>query len=698
MSPHPANPRTPRYRRLAYGLPAVVSFGLYLVTMAPTVTSADSGELIAAAHGFGIPHPPGFPLWTILCGLFVEVVPVGSIAWRANLFSALCSSLATLPLFAAIVSCGLRRSVALSASLIWACSGTLWSQSVITEVYGLNALLCASMIWAFIKWFQTRQDRYLIWASLFFGLGMANHHTIAFVALALGLWAAASELSLLRKPKLIGACLSVFVAGLLPYIYLPLRAQADPPMNWGDPSSPERFVAHVARAQYGLTAPLEVHHPRSLRRFAAQCAYVGGVVGRDLTPPLAVLGGAALAVMLYRRNPFALMVLLILLSSGALFLLISNIDLDRSVRFAMQVFFIPLSLALVIPIAFALNWLVAMVATVQPRMASKLIAAAIPLSAALLPALMNYRRCNYAEYWYAQDHAQNMLVSMVPNAIILPGGDHAAFPLMYMTMVEGVRPDVTIADKYGYVDPAVLRSLAADTNRRADLTTEADRRAWIMNAPNRPVYVNVKTRSPVQGASFVPVGVVYRLLPRHASVDHGVWDNIHYRNVDRPASRLDLGACHILADYYFFRGLNSLRLGLTDQALASFKTSTTYTHGIKESFNNVGSALAEHGLTVEATEYLEHARSLDKSYLTPRRNLVRIYEHSRQWTRLEQLLRELIAAEPQDYRAYSQLGTVLANVQKDSVGAREWWERSLELNPQQPRVREALAKLDEASR
>ncbi len=77
---------------------------------------------------------------------------------------------------------------------------------------------------------------------------------------------------------------------------------------------------------------------------------------------------------------------------------------------------------------------------------------------------------------------------------------------------------------------------------------------------------------------------------------------------------------------------------------------------------------------------------------------MRIYEHSRQWTRLEQLLRELIAAEPQDYRAYSQLGTVLANVQKDDAGARQWWERSLELNPQQPQVREALAKLDELGR
>src|SRR5213079_751863 len=44
----------------------LVALFLYSWTLAPTVTLTDSGELIVVAHGLGVAHPPGFPLWVIL--------------------------------------------------------------------------------------------------------------------------------------------------------------------------------------------------------------------------------------------------------------------------------------------------------------------------------------------------------------------------------------------------------------------------------------------------------------------------------------------------------------------------------------------------------------------------------------------------------------------------------------------------------
>ena len=79
----------------AYSVPLVAGFvclSVYTITLAPTVTSEDSGELIAAAHCFGVPHPPGYPLWTMLCGAFIRVFAIGSVAWRANLLSAVCAA------------------------------------------------------------------------------------------------------------------------------------------------------------------------------------------------------------------------------------------------------------------------------------------------------------------------------------------------------------------------------------------------------------------------------------------------------------------------------------------------------------------------------------------------------------------------------------------------------------------------------
>src|ERR1051326_5654380 len=56
---------------------------VYIWTLAPTVTLVDSGELIVAAHGLGVAHPPGFPLWLILAHLF-SLIPIASIVFRIN--------------------------------------------------------------------------------------------------------------------------------------------------------------------------------------------------------------------------------------------------------------------------------------------------------------------------------------------------------------------------------------------------------------------------------------------------------------------------------------------------------------------------------------------------------------------------------------------------------------------------------------
>jgi hypothetical protein len=127
--------------------PALLSLSVYLLTLAPTVTSEDSGELISAAHYFGVPHPPGYPLWTMLCGTFIKIVPFGTIAWRANLFSAVCTSLSTIPLFLALGTLGTCWPASLCASLVWAFSRTLWSQSVITEVCRSRHFTLAPVFW-----------------------------------------------------------------------------------------------------------------------------------------------------------------------------------------------------------------------------------------------------------------------------------------------------------------------------------------------------------------------------------------------------------------------------------------------------------------------------------------------------------------------------------------------------------------------
>ena len=70
----------------------LISFGIYLKTLAPTITGGDSGELIANAYTLGISHPPGHPLYCLLGRLFT-FLPFASLAYRVNLMSPLVASL-----------------------------------------------------------------------------------------------------------------------------------------------------------------------------------------------------------------------------------------------------------------------------------------------------------------------------------------------------------------------------------------------------------------------------------------------------------------------------------------------------------------------------------------------------------------------------------------------------------------------------
>ena len=79
----------------------VSALGVYLLTLAPTVTLVDSGELILACHSLGIAHPPGFPLYVLIGHLFAQL-PFDHVAYRLNLTSAFFAALTTLTVFCAV--------------------------------------------------------------------------------------------------------------------------------------------------------------------------------------------------------------------------------------------------------------------------------------------------------------------------------------------------------------------------------------------------------------------------------------------------------------------------------------------------------------------------------------------------------------------------------------------------------------------
>ena len=65
----------------------------YWSTVMPNIGLNDDGEMATAALHFGVMHPSGYPLWTILAGLFSHLIPFGNGSWKINLFSGLCTAI-----------------------------------------------------------------------------------------------------------------------------------------------------------------------------------------------------------------------------------------------------------------------------------------------------------------------------------------------------------------------------------------------------------------------------------------------------------------------------------------------------------------------------------------------------------------------------------------------------------------------------
>jgi hypothetical protein len=97
-----------RWDWIAGFLTAIISFGVYLYTLAPDVTLEDSGELAVGSMYAGVPHPPGYPMWTIYSWVFTKILPFSNIAWRVAVSSA----------FAAALSCGIIAMMVSRGSIL----------------------------------------------------------------------------------------------------------------------------------------------------------------------------------------------------------------------------------------------------------------------------------------------------------------------------------------------------------------------------------------------------------------------------------------------------------------------------------------------------------------------------------------------------------------------------------------------------
>ncbi|MCE7933448.1 MAG: DUF2723 domain-containing protein [Chlorobi bacterium CHB2] len=149
------------------------------------------------------------------------------------------------------------------AALLTGLTATWWNQGNGFEVYSLHALMLPTIVLLFFRYLdheesQAADDAPIAfsrrgWAfSIAVGLSFTNHLTTVLLAPALlALFFARLGFSVATFHRLL-LLVPGFLIGLLPYLWLPLRASMEPMFNWGNPVTAQMFFRHITGQQYQI--------------------------------------------------------------------------------------------------------------------------------------------------------------------------------------------------------------------------------------------------------------------------------------------------------------------------------------------------------------------------------------------------------------------------------------------------------------
>ena len=429
---------------------------LYVVTTAPDVLPADSGEFQIVASVGGVAHPPGYPLYTMIGWLFTRLVPVGNEAYRLNMMSALLAA-ASLTLIGAATrrwarKLGFERPAALIggvvAALTLGTATTFWSQATIANIRMPTVLAAALALYALARFAdapdQHHADRAVLLLALAMGLGIGHHPSLVFVGIFFVVYLALTDPRFFLQPRRWWKPLLVVVLSLLPLLYLPLRGAAGAPLSPPGLNEWDGFVHHVTAQgfegdMFAFANAEALPHRLTLvpTLFLLQFNRVLLVAS--------VLGLLVLAWLDWR--------LLILLAGGLILHTFVSITYraPQTVEYMMPAY---------LPIAVSVGMLTAwFLSSLLPRRISGLsvakyakAGAALLAAAVLLAGLVNGLNHAPSFLTLADDHSTREMMESIlgpapANALILADWRWAT-PLWYLQWVEGQRPDVDVQYVY----------------------------------------------------------------------------------------------------------------------------------------------------------------------------------------------------------------------------------------------------------
>ena len=485
----------------------LLPLALYVPLIPPGLTFGDGPELLTAILTWGVAHPSGYPLYTLL-GQLPARLPFGTPHFNVALaVSAVPAAVACRLLYATLRRLAVGPAWAVVTALAFALNGAMLKLATRVEVYALHALLQALTLYALVRLDERPAERrwvFLTAAAL--ALGLTNHLTTVLLLppAVLGLLLIARRAVL--RPRTIAKILAIGLGVGLLYLYLPLQAAANTGdrITWGDPQTLGRFWSHVTGAEYR-----HFRHPGAL---AAGLEGVAGALRADLFPGVVLVSLLGLVEGLRRRRRIALPVVLFALLQLVYVAAYDIEDIDT--------YYPGLYLPVLVLAGLGADWLVA-ARLPETGWVRRAIVAAAALWVGTL--WWSHRDLRYRD-GLAQAMSAQVVAGLPAHAVVFTTGDAHTFPLWYEAYVVHPDRDLVVLDvdmfsrseKQWYRE--TLRRRHPDVHWPSDAEALLRRRRWVprfirLNAPRYAFAALLDAPWDIPGSYAVNAGWAVRVLP-----------------------------------------------------------------------------------------------------------------------------------------------------------------------------------------
>ena len=422
--------------------PGLFALAVYVRTLAQGVYGFDSAELATGAYTLGIVHPTGYPTYLMLAKLFT-FLPVENVAYRVNLLSAVLGA-GTVWLLARLATriSGSRWAGWVGAGML-AFAYSFWSMSIVAEVYTLHTALIALCLLLLDQWIAKDDNRYLYGLALVFGLSLTNHIS-AILFVPLFAWPVLTNIRRLDLVRVVPRCAFLFLIGLIPYLYLPMRYAADPPLNYVrtyyeiDLTTVEGLLWMITGRAYGFFA-----FGYDLNAYLGELLKMGDALWRNFTGLGVLLGLIGVASLLLRRKKMVLPIIFGFAANIAFFAGYAVGDKNNMLLGAWLLW--------AIFVAEGARTLIDSLRKVSfqnmtmPRAVPK-VGAGLMIISVFVMAAANARWLDMSRAFGAELYARQIL-STVPEGSLVMGPWSSSVVLEYFQEVEGLRPDVEIFNR-----------------------------------------------------------------------------------------------------------------------------------------------------------------------------------------------------------------------------------------------------------